>query len=76
MKSVDNHEQREVRMAEYIEQQANVNLQMVDMFKSEMNKLVSLQEEQKKLKGIQIANNYQVEPQTIWEKVRQSFIND
>lgn len=76
MKSVDNHEQREVRMAEYIEQQANVNLQMVDMFKSEMNKLVSLQEEQKKLKGIQIANNYQVEPQTIWEKVRQSFIHD
>ena len=41
LKSMDENQEREVRMAEYIEQQAAMNVQMVEMFKEELSKLTS-----------------------------------
>jgi hypothetical protein len=38
-KSLDTHEEREIKLAEHIEQQAYLNQQMVLMFQQEMAKL-------------------------------------
>ena len=47
-KSMDTFEDRDLRMAEYIELQAQVNQQMVSMFQEEMRKLTELRQSQEK----------------------------